>query len=125
MAGPTRPVFTLALTDPKWVRAYIPEPELGRIRLGMQARIFSDSFPGQAMNGWVGFISPQAEFTPKTVQTEELRTKLVYEARIYVKDDQDRLRLGMPVSVIIDERAPVKNAAASTPASAPAQGDGA
>lgn len=125
MAGPTRPVFTLALTNPKWVRAYIPEPQLGRIRLGMQARIFSDSFPGQAMNGWVGFISPQAEFTPKTVQTEELRTKLVYEARIYVKDDQDRLRLGMPVSVIIDENAPVKNAAASPPVSVPAQGDGA
>jgi HlyD family secretion protein len=115
MAGPAQPVFTLALTDPKWVRAYIPEPELGRIRLGMQAKVFSDSFPGQAMAGWVGFISPEAEFTPKSVQTEELRTKLVYEARIFVHDDQDRLRLGMPVSVIVDEKAPLKDQAVPAP----------
>ena len=122
MAGPTQPVLTLALTDPKWVRAYIPEPELGRIRLGMQARVFSDSFPGQAMAGWVGFISPEAEFTPKTVQTEELRTKLVYEARIYVHDDKDRLRLGMPVSVIVDEKAVLKVPAVPAFKSAPAGG---
>ena len=103
MAGPTKPVFTLALTDPKWVRAYVPEPQLGRINLGMKARVFSDSFPGQPIDGWVGFLSPVAEFTPKAVQTEDLRTKLVYEARIFVKDEQDRLRLGMPVTVIVSE----------------------
>jgi multidrug resistance efflux pump len=102
MAGPTKPVFTLALTDPKWVRAYVPEPHLGRINLGMKASIFSDSFPGQPIDGWVGFISPVAEFTPRAVQTEDLRTELVYEARIFVKDEQDRLRLGMPVTVIVN-----------------------
>ena len=103
MAGPTRPVFILALTDPKWVRAYVPEPQLGRINLGMKARIFSDSFPGQPIDGWVGFLSPVAEFTPRAVQTEDLRTQLVYEARIMVNDEKDRLRLGMPVTVIINE----------------------
>ena len=103
MAGPTRPIFILALTDPKWVRAYVPEPQLGRINLGMKARIFSDSFPGQPIDGWVGFLSPVAEFTPRAVQTEDLRTQLVYEARIMVNDEKDRLRLGMPVTVIINE----------------------
>jgi HlyD family secretion protein len=108
MAGPTRPVFVLALTDPKWVRAYIPEPELGRIRLGMKASVLSDSYPGKSIDGWVGFISPVAEFTPRSVETEDLRTKLVYEARVFVHDDRDMLRLGMPVTVLIDEHAPVK-----------------
>ncbi|MGW8194322.1 MAG: efflux RND transporter periplasmic adaptor subunit, partial [Desulforhopalus sp.] len=104
MAGPTRPVFSMALDDPKWIRAYIPEPLLGRIKLGMQASILSDSFPGQPMEGWVGFISPVAEFTPRTVQTEDLRTKLVYEARVFVTDREDHLRLGMPVTVIIADK---------------------
>ena len=111
MAGPTRPVLVLALTDPKWVRAYVPEPELGRIRLGMKASVLSDSFPGESMDGWVGFISPVAEFTPRTVETEDLRTKLVYEARVFVHDNRDMLRLGMPVTVLIDEHAPVKETA--------------
>ncbi|MBU1455648.1 MAG: efflux RND transporter periplasmic adaptor subunit [Proteobacteria bacterium] len=127
MAGPTRPVFTLALTDPKWVRAYVPEPQLGRINLGMKASVFSDSFPGQPIEGWVGFLSPVAEFTPRTVQTEDLRTKLVYEARIIVKDKQDRLRLGMPVTVIVNDSE--KSGTHDTPATganlqAPAPEDG-
>ena len=56
-------------------------------------------FPGRRFEGWVGFISPVAEFTPKAVQTEELRTSLVYEVRVFVKDPQDELRLGMPATV--------------------------
>jgi HlyD family secretion protein len=102
MASPNRPVVVLALTDPKWVRAYIPEPYLGRINLGMKAKILSDSFPNQKFEGWIGFISSVAEFTPKTVETEDLRTKLVYEAKIFVYDSKDLLRLGMPVTVIVD-----------------------
>jgi HlyD family secretion protein len=102
MASPDRPVVTLALTDPKWVRAYVPEPDLGRIKLGMTAKIMSDSFPDQTFDGWIGFISPVAEFTPKTVETEDLRTKLVYEVRVFVYDSKDLLRLGMPVTVIVD-----------------------
>jgi HlyD family secretion protein len=102
MAGPNRPVVTLALTDPKWVRAYVPEPYLGRINLGMKAKILTDSFPDQTFEGWIGFISPVAEFTPKTVETEDLRTKLVYEVRVFVHDFKDLLRLGMPTTVIVD-----------------------
>ncbi len=102
LAGPARPAFVLALTDPKWVRAYIPEPMLGKINLGMGAMVFSDSFPGQPVPGWVGFISPVAEFTPRSVATEDLRTQLVYEARVFVKDPEDRLRLGMPVTVTVN-----------------------
>lgn len=102
MASPNQPVVILALTDPKWVRAYMPEPYLGRINLGMKAKIFSDSFPNQKFEGWIGFISPVAEFTPKTVETEDLRTKLVYEVRVFVNDSKDLLRLGMPVTVIVD-----------------------
>jgi len=102
VANPNRPVVTLALTDPKWVRAYVPEPDLGRINLGMKASVLSDSFPGQRFKGWIGFISPVAEFTPKTVETEDLRTKLVYEVRVFVHDSKDQLRQGMPVTVIID-----------------------
>ncbi len=102
LAGPSKPVLTLALLDPKWVRAYVPEPLLGKINLGMKAQVISDSYPDQPIPGWVGFISPVAEFTPRSVATEDLRTKLVYEARVYVEDKQDRLRLGMPVTVTID-----------------------
>ncbi len=116
MAGPFRPVFTLALTDPKWVRGYVPEPMLGRINLGMKARIMSDSFPGQPMQGWVGYVSPVAEFTPRVVQTEELRTKLVYETRIFVEDPQDRLRQGMPVTVIVNHNQTISDSVSATPA---------
>jgi HlyD family secretion protein len=101
MASPQRPVFSLAITDPKWVRAFISEPDLGKIKPGMPAARVVDSFPGRRFDGWIGFISPVAEFTPKTVQTEELRTSLVYEVRAFVKDPADELRLGMPASVYL------------------------
>ena len=99
MATPQRPVFSLAVLSPKWVRAYSSEIDLGFIRQGMNAIIYADSHPNEGITGTVGFISPVAEFTPKTVQTPELRTSLVYEVRIYVDDPDDRLRLGMPVTV--------------------------
>lgn len=101
MASPQRPVFALALSSPKWVRAYVSEPYLGRIREGMPASLSIDSQPDQPLSGRVGYISSVAEFTPKTVQTEELRTSLVYEVRILADDAADRLRLGMPVTVRI------------------------
>jgi HlyD family secretion protein len=99
MASPQRPAFTLAITDPKWVRAYVAEPDLGRVRAGQDARVSTDSQPGEAIAGKVGYISSVAEFTPRTVQTEELRSSLVYEIRVMVDDPQDRLRLGMPATV--------------------------
>jgi HlyD family secretion protein len=99
MASPQAPVFSLAITDPKWVRAYVDEPNLGHVHPGMAATVSVDSFPDRRFDGWVGFISPMAEFTPKDVQTEELRTSLVYEIRVFVKDPADELRLGQPATV--------------------------
>ena len=101
MASPSNPAYTLALTSPKWVRAYVNEVQLGHVRPDMAAEIVTDSHPDQPISGRVGYISPVAEFTPKNVQTEELRTSLVYEVRILVDDPQDRLRLGMPATVTI------------------------
>jgi len=101
MAFPSSPVLTLALDDPLWVRAYVSEPDLGRIRSGMLANIKTDSFPGKVYKGWIGFISPTAEFTPKQVETTELRSKLVYLVRVYVHNAEGELRLGMPATVII------------------------
>ncbi|MGD8385078.1 MAG: efflux RND transporter periplasmic adaptor subunit [Lysobacterales bacterium] len=101
MATPQTPVFTLALTNPVWVRAYVPEAELGRLSLGMPAEVSTDSYPGKTYRGWIGFISPTAEFTPKNVETSDLRTRLVYQARIYVCNPQNELRLGMPATVTV------------------------
>lgn len=101
-ATPQTPVFTLALTDPVWVRAYVPETQLGQVRPGMHATIRSDSFPDKTYAGWVGYLSPTAEFTPKTVETTELRTRLVYRLRVYACNPNDELRLGMPVTVQLD-----------------------
>jgi len=102
MASPQTPLLTLAFIDPVWVRAYLQEPALGRVALGTKAFIYTDSFPDNVYTGWVGYISPSAEFTPKNVQTAELRTRLVYSVRIYACNPQGELRLGMPVTVTID-----------------------
>lgn len=101
LASPGRPVFSLAITDPKWVRAYVAEQQLGRVHPGMPAWIEADSYPGRRFTGWVGFVSPSAEFTPKSVETPELRTSLVYEVRVFVNDSSDALRLGMPATVVL------------------------
>jgi HlyD family secretion protein len=79
---------------------------LGKIKLGMSAQIFTDTLPGQPLDGWVGFISPVAEFTPRAVATEDLRTQLVYETRVFVKDPENILRLGTPVTVAVNESQP-------------------
>ena len=99
MATPQKPAFELAITDPKWVRAYVSETDLGHVKPGMKATVSVDAFKGRPFDGWVGFISHVAEFTPKSVQTEELRSSLVYEIRVFVKDPGDVLRLGMPATV--------------------------
>jgi len=101
MASPQRPVYTLALTDPIWVRAYVQETGLGRIKLGMRAEVTTDSFPGKRYPAWVGYISPTAEFTPKSVETTEVRSNLVYQVRVFVCNPQNELRLGMPATVNI------------------------
>lgn len=101
MASPSTPVFKLSLLDKKWVRAYVKESDLGHIYEGQSARVFIDSQRDKPIAGQVGYISDTAEFTPKTVQTDELRTALVYEVRIYVDDVENVLRLGMPATVKI------------------------
>jgi HlyD family secretion protein len=96
------PIFTLTLTSPVWVRTYVNERDLGRIRPGMMAQVTTDSEPGKPYQGHIGFISPTAEFTPKTVETRELRTDLVYRLRVIVDNNDGMLRQGMPVSVTLD-----------------------
>jgi HlyD family secretion protein len=103
MASPQRAAFSLAVLSPKWVRAYVAETDLGHIRSGMAALVFTDSYPDQGIAGAIGFISSVAEFTPKAVETTELRTSLVYEVRIYVEDSENVLRLGMPATVKFPE----------------------
>lgn len=104
MVTPASPIFALALTNPKWVRVYVSEPDLGRIRPGMPATVTTDSQP-DPFAGTIGYISSVAEFTPKQVQTTELRTSLVYEVRVVVADTGDALRLGQPVTVRIPTEA--------------------
>jgi HlyD family secretion protein len=99
MSSPSAPAITIAVTDPKWVRAYVEEPDLGKVRPGTPAVVTVDAFRGREFEGWVGFVSPVAEFTPKNVETSELRTSLVYEVRVFFRDPQDALRLGMPATV--------------------------
>lgn len=104
---PSQPIYTMAKSKPVWVRAYIPETSLANVKYGMEANVFTDTTNPQTgkkreYKGYVGYISPVAEFTPKTVQTEDLRTDLVYRVRIYIYDLDEYLRQGMPVTVILD-----------------------
>ena len=93
------PGFSLTLTNPVWARAYVSETELGRFNSGTRVTLSSDLHPDRPYRGVVGFVSPTAEFTPKTVETADLRTSLVYRLRIVVEDPDAQLRQGMPVTV--------------------------
>jgi HlyD family secretion protein len=95
---PGETVMTLALLQPVRVRAYVTEPDLPRIRPGMKVRVSVDGSDKQ-WPATIGFISPTAEFTPKTVQTEQLRSDLVYRLRLTVEDPKGELRQGQPVTV--------------------------
>lgn len=107
IALPGQPIYTMAKDRPVWIRAYIPEPNLANVKYGMKVRVLTDTInPGtdepREYTGWVGYISPVAEFTPKTVQTTDLRTDLVYRIRVYVYEVDEFLRQGMPVTIKID-----------------------
>ena len=104
-AGQT--VYTLSKTKPVWIRAFVSETQLGNIKHGMPATVLTDTTDpatGQkrTYQGRIGYISPVAEFTPKTVQSTDLRTSLVYRIRVYVDEVDDFLRQGMPTTVVID-----------------------
>ena len=92
-------VYTLSLPSPVWVRAYVSEIDLGRIKPGIEAMVYTDTNPDKPFKGQIGFISPKAEFTPKNIETKELRTNLVYRLRIIVEDVKSELRQGIPVTV--------------------------
>lgn len=104
---PSQSIYTMAKSKPVWVRAYIPETNLANVKYGMTARVYTDTTNPQTnkkreYTGQVGYISPVAEFTPKTVQTTDLRTDLVYRVRIYIYNIDEYLRQGMPVTVKLD-----------------------
>ncbi|MDP1834972.1 MAG: efflux RND transporter periplasmic adaptor subunit [Chlamydiales bacterium] len=96
---PSDPVYTLSLSDPIWVRAFVTEPQLGLIYQGMPAEVYTDTPDGKVYTGHIGFISPVAEFTPKTVETSQLRTDLVYRLRVIADNPDKFLKQGMPVTV--------------------------
>lgn len=97
VVNPADPVYTLSVSSPVWIRAFVEETQLGLIYYGMPAEILTDS--GQTYAGKIGFISPVAEFTPKTVETARLRTDLVYRLRIYADNPDHFLKQGMPVTI--------------------------
>ena len=100
-------VYILSLDRPIWVRTYIKETDLGKIKYGKIARVITDTKDETGKNkeykGYVGYISPVAEFSPKTVQTEDLRVDLVYRIRVYIDDIDEFLRQGMPVTVEFED----------------------
>jgi HlyD family secretion protein len=104
-AGTT--VLTVSLHQPVWVRAYLQEPDLGKVHPGMKVEIYTDSNPSKPYAGQIGYISPRAEFTPKNVETSELRTSLVYRIRVVIENADDGLRQGMPVTVRIVGTSPL------------------
>lgn len=100
-------VYTISKSKPVWVRAYVNETDLGNIKYGMNVKVLTDSIDPQTGKnreyaGKIGYISPVAEFTPKTVQSTDLRTSLVYRIRVYIDDVDEYLRQGMPTTIKID-----------------------
>jgi len=104
MASPQKTVFTLVLTDPLWVRVWLPETQLGKVPVGARAIVRTDSHPDKTYDAWIGHVAPSAEFTPKSVETADIRSSLVYQTRVYVCANQGgpgELRQGMPATVTI------------------------
>lgn len=95
------PIVTVADLAHVWVRAYLNQSELGRVRHGQPAEVRTDSFPDKIYHGTVGFISSEAEFTPKTVQTEKERVKLVFRIKIDLENPADELKPGMPADAVL------------------------
>ena len=100
--NPASPVVTLGRTAQPWLRAYINEKDLGRIQLQQKVSVTTDSFPGKVYPGRISFISSQAEFTPKSVQTFEERVKLMYRIKIDLDNPESELKPGMPADAAID-----------------------
>ncbi len=99
--NPATPVVTLANIDALWMNLYVPESQTGLIKLGQPVRVHVDSFPTEAFNGKITFVSSESEFTPKTIQTTEERIKLVYRVKVSLENTQQRLKPGMPADAEI------------------------
>lgn len=97
--SPGTPVVTVADLLHVWVRGYLNETDLGRVKLGMPGRVMTDTFPGKVYDGTLSFIASESEFTPKNVQTEKERVKLVYRVKVDVHNPHMELKPGMPVDV--------------------------
>ncbi len=102
VVSPGTPVYTIARDRPVWVRAWVGEPRLGDVVPGTPVKVITDSRPDRPYEGHVGYVSPRAEFTPKRVETPDLRTSLVYRVRIVVENPDSNLRQGMPVTLRLD-----------------------
>ncbi|HVY83224.1 MAG TPA: efflux RND transporter periplasmic adaptor subunit [Steroidobacteraceae bacterium] len=102
VVSPGTPIVTLADIDHVWLRAYVNEPDIGRVRLGQRAIVTTDTFPGKRYEGRVSFIAEKAEFTPKTVETHAERVTLVYRIRVDVANPDRELVPGMPADARID-----------------------
>jgi len=100
------PVFTLADLKDSWLTAYINETDLGRVKLNQDVRVKTDTYPKKTYKGRVSFISGEAEFTPKQIQTKEERAKLVYRIKITIDNPEMELKPGMPADAYIDVRQP-------------------
>lgn len=101
VVGAGQPVFKVAELTRPWVRAYLNETDLARVRLGQSAQVTVDGLPGKQFSGTLSFIAPDAEFTPKSVETRALRVDLVYRVKIELEDPKGILKLGMPADVIL------------------------
>lgn len=100
--APGTPVVTIADLDHLWLRGYISETDIGKVKLGQQVAIKSDTFPGKTYNGKISFISSQAEFTPKSVETYKERVTLVYRVKIDLDNSTHELKPGMPADAYIE-----------------------
>jgi HlyD family secretion protein len=97
-------VFRVSEIDRPWVRAYLGETDLSKVRLGQTAEVRVDGLPGRVFAGRLAFISPTAEFTPKTVETKALRVDLVYRVKVEVENPEGHLKIGMPADVMLTVR---------------------
>jgi HlyD family secretion protein len=95
------PVFTIGDLENPWIKVYVKEDKLGLVKLGQKAEVRTDSYPKKVYEGTVSYISSEAEFTPKNVQTQEERVKLVFGVKVKVKNENNELKPGMPADVKI------------------------
>jgi HlyD family secretion protein len=102
VVSPGTPVVTIADIDHLWLRGYLNETDLGRVRWGQPATVYTDTYPDKSYHGRLSFISPQAEFTPKSVETHKERVTLVYRIKVALDNPNHELKPGMPAEAVID-----------------------